>query len=381
MDQEDLCEHLYVRHVIDSKKTGREHRPEKPYKKWKRRWVVLSGNISPTQCCLNYCKKESDWLSKNHSEIIRCQLTNFSVQKFTGRGEHDNHLIISLHAYAICLAFESITKMDQWHRALERVLECYQVVVECQERRDLEGDHVIQFSSPGQLKVWGMDGQLQWEWSLQEVRRVHYHQTSDQLEIEVGRRSKTGEGKFMFTGQLVFRLFLTVKGTMKASREPHPQNTTPPTTRPPSHSPTPTDQFYGSISDSSVSGMSLGRLSIVHSPEEAVARGNKELPLAIKELAPPPPTSAPGDRWGRRGEYMQLRYLTENPMSEYVEICRDPTATPTVCPREGSVTPENADEGEYIHPQEYRVHSALPLRIDEEECNTTSMSLDSDDSN
>ena len=59
--------------------------------------------------------------------------------------------------------------------------------MECQERRDLEGDHVIQFSSPGQLKVWGMDGQLQWEWSLQEVRRVHYHQTSDQLEIEVGR--------------------------------------------------------------------------------------------------------------------------------------------------------------------------------------------------
>ena len=31
MDQ-DLCEHLYVRHVVDSKKTGREHRPEKPYK-------------------------------------------------------------------------------------------------------------------------------------------------------------------------------------------------------------------------------------------------------------------------------------------------------------------------------------------------------------
>eukprot|EP00731_Ephydatia_muelleri_P026913 Em0018g1013a len=393
MDQEDLCEHLYVRHVIDSKKTGREHRPEKPYKKWKRRWVVLSGNISPTQCCLNYCKKESDWLSKNHSEIIRCQLTNFSVQKFTGRGEHDNHLIISLHAYAICLAFESITKMDQWHRALERVLECYQVVVECQERRDLEGDHVIQFSSPGQLKVWGMDGQLQWEWSLQEVRRVHYHQTSDQLEIEVGT--------------LVFRLFLTVKGTMKASREPHPQNTNSSTTRPPS----PFPYAHGPVLRLHIRFFcerdELGtpehcvcpgdcppqtRLLLLQGPRLCVqspfpetqsrggsALGNKELPLAIKELAPPPPTSAPGDRWGGGGEYMQLRYLTENPMSEYVEICRDPTATPTVCPREGSVTPENADEGEYIHPQEYRVHSALPLRIDEEECNTTSMSLDSDD--
>lgn len=76
--------------------------------------------------------------------------------------------------------------------------ECYQVIVKCQEHLDLEGDHVIQFSSPGQLKVWGMDGQLQWEWLLQDVRRVYYHQSSDQLEIEVGRYVNVVDGMSMW---------------------------------------------------------------------------------------------------------------------------------------------------------------------------------------
>ena len=87
--------------------------------------MVLSGNISPSKCCLDYCKKESDWLSKNQSEITRCQLTSFSVQKFTGCGENPNHVIISLSSYAICLSFESSSKMDQWYGALERLLGTY----------------------------------------------------------------------------------------------------------------------------------------------------------------------------------------------------------------------------------------------------------------
>ena len=92
------------------------------FQKWKRRWVVLSANISPSKCSLIYCKKETDWLSNKQSEISKCQLTGFSVQNATGRGKHDNHLIISLHAYDICLSFESVTKMEQWYKALERML-------------------------------------------------------------------------------------------------------------------------------------------------------------------------------------------------------------------------------------------------------------------
>ena len=214
------------------------------------------------------------------------------------------------------------------------------------------------------------------------------------------RRTTTGEGIFMFSGQLVFRLFLAVKEAMKASREPHPQRDTPPHTRPPSqHSPTPTEQLYGSISDSSVAGISLGCLSIVSAPETVRRRPTtsskgpaststsslettpRRQPLTAGRnpsqsktaLNPPLPQAHAGD-------YMQLCYLaTENPASEYVEICRDPAATPTVWPQEGSAIHENTDEGEYIHPHGFFANSVHPLRIEEESI-TTSMSLDSDDS-
>ena len=88
------------------------------FQKWKRRWVVLSANISSSKCSLIYCKKETDWLSNKQSEISKCQLTSFSVQKATGHGEHHNHLIISLHVYDIYLSFESVTKMEQWYKPL-----------------------------------------------------------------------------------------------------------------------------------------------------------------------------------------------------------------------------------------------------------------------
>ena len=50
---------------------------------------------------------------------------------------------------------------------------------------------MVQFSSPGPFKVWGMDGLLQWEWSLSTVRRIGYQKSDGQLEVEVGRY---GEG-------------------------------------------------------------------------------------------------------------------------------------------------------------------------------------------
>ena len=143
--EQQLCNYLYISHSVDSKMRAKElfkkiwHKVSDkisqlshelfiyPFliKKWKCRWVVFSGNLSPLKCHLDYCKKESDWLSGNQSEITRCQLTNFTVQKFTGQGVHDNHLVISLGTYAICLAFESITNMNQWYGALERLLGTY----------------------------------------------------------------------------------------------------------------------------------------------------------------------------------------------------------------------------------------------------------------
>eukprot|EP00731_Ephydatia_muelleri_P026908 Em0018g1008a len=214
--EQQLCDYLYICHAVGAVKkiAGEQDAPREIYKKWKRRWVVLSGNTSPSKCCLNYCKKESDWLSKNHSEITRCQLTNFSVQKVTGRGEHDNHLVITLHAYAICLAFESITKVDQWHRALEHVLEFYDVTLQCPEHQGLKGEYVVQFSSPGPFKVWGMDGLLRWEWSLPTVRRIGFQKSTAQLEVEVGRQSCVGDGQFFFSCQRGMVLYWAIRNAM-----------------------------------------------------------------------------------------------------------------------------------------------------------------------
>ncbi|KAL5466862.1 hypothetical protein EMCRGX_G031019 [Ephydatia muelleri] len=180
-----LCDHLFISHSVDSK-THAKDRPKKIYKKWKRRWVVLSGNISPSKCCLDYCKKESDWLSKNQSEITRCQLTSFSVQKFTGCGENANHVIISLSSYAICLSFESSSKMDQWYGALERLLEFYDVTLQCPKHQGFKGAHVVQFSSPGPFK----------------------------LEVEVGRKSCVGDGQFFFSCQRGMVLYWAIRNAM-----------------------------------------------------------------------------------------------------------------------------------------------------------------------
>lgn len=85
-------------------------------------WVVLSTEISPSNCCLSYCKKESDWLLNSQS-IIKCFLGDFSVMR-TQAGyskKHDNVLLVVFGSYTFNLAFESMTKMDEWYSALQAV--------------------------------------------------------------------------------------------------------------------------------------------------------------------------------------------------------------------------------------------------------------------
>ena len=218
------------------------------------------------------------------------------------------------------------------------------------------------------------------------------------------RAAKTGEGKFIFTGPLVFKLFLVVKEAMKASREKSSvQQDAPPQARPSSQSPTLTDQFYVSgRSESSASGVSLGRLSIVSAPEmvprrpPTVTRGLSSVSspaspeTVVRRQAPcaatrGSPSQSKGTLTASMGDYMQLRFRTENPASEYVELCRDHYATPpcstpmhrpSAPPRDDSLTPEDTDG--YILPHQF--YTALPPCIYEEDHNTASLSLDSDDS-
>lgn len=203
----------------------------------------------------------------------------------------------------------------------------------------------------------------------------------------------------MFAGPLVFRLFLSVKEAMKASKQQRTQNDAPPPTHPSSHSPTLTDQFYGSISgrsESSISGISLGRLSIVSAPEMVPRRPVTTSSRGLASVSSPPSPETAMRRLTTRtspshsrntlnssqaykettGDYTPLRFVVESPASEYVEICRGPTEPP---PRsERSVTPQSAD-GDYIYPQMFCT-ATMPLSISEEECSAMSAPADSDDS-
>ena len=85
-------------------------------------WVVLSTEISPSNCCLSYCKKESDWLLNSQS-IVTCPLGDFSVVR-TQAGyskKHENVLLVVFSSCTFNLAFESMTKMDEWYSALQAV--------------------------------------------------------------------------------------------------------------------------------------------------------------------------------------------------------------------------------------------------------------------
>ena len=86
---------------------------------------------------------------------------------------------------------DSPLQMYAWYynkpHPLALPLEFYDVTLQCPERKDLEGEYVVQFSSPGPFKVRGMDGLLRWEWSLHTIRKIGYQKKTAQLEVEVGR--------------------------------------------------------------------------------------------------------------------------------------------------------------------------------------------------
>ena len=62
-------------------------------------------------------------------------------------------------------------------------------LVRCPEHPQREGEYVIQVG-PSSYKAWlvrGKGAQLQWEWSLKHIRRIHWHKNVNKLEVEPGR--------------------------------------------------------------------------------------------------------------------------------------------------------------------------------------------------
>ena len=90
--------------------------------KWTSLWVVLSTEISPSFCCISYCKKESNWLL-NSKSVVKCPLADFKLMRAPPgySKKHENILQLVFSSYTLSLAFDSMTKMDDWYVALQTV--------------------------------------------------------------------------------------------------------------------------------------------------------------------------------------------------------------------------------------------------------------------
>ncbi|KAL5466855.1 hypothetical protein EMCRGX_G031007 [Ephydatia muelleri] len=167
---------------------------------------------SGSESILNYFSKKAKDMGKTQDEDI----------------VHAYNLIHSVIS-DIAIFRENIEKdFHDWFMDASRIGKFYDVTLQCPERKDLEGEYVVQFSSPGPFKVWGMDGLLRWEWSLPTVRRIGYQKSTVQLEVEVGRRSCVGEGHFFFACRRASTLYYAIKNTMELIKLQRERSPVPP---------------------------------------------------------------------------------------------------------------------------------------------------------
>ncbi len=83
--------------------------------------MVLNIEISPNYSYIGYCKKESDWLIDSQT-IAKCYLDEtFKVARPPAgySKKYENVIQLIFKGYRLDLGFDSMTKLDQWYKALQ----------------------------------------------------------------------------------------------------------------------------------------------------------------------------------------------------------------------------------------------------------------------
>lgn len=84
--------------------------------KWTKLWVVVHSEVSPLDCFLGYCKKESKWLQDNQA-IVKYSLNDFGVSQ-TSTKKHDKVMRLDFPTISMELCFDSQTKLDYYYQLL-----------------------------------------------------------------------------------------------------------------------------------------------------------------------------------------------------------------------------------------------------------------------
>lgn len=88
---------------------------------WTTLWAVLHVEISPNYSYIGHCKKEADWLMDNQTISKCCLDESFRVERPPPgySKKYENVLQLLFKGYQLDLGFDSMTKLDQWFKALQ----------------------------------------------------------------------------------------------------------------------------------------------------------------------------------------------------------------------------------------------------------------------
>lgn len=84
---------------------------------------MLKCELSPSYCFVGYCRAEKDWLL-NGEQVPKVYLGDFKVSRMATKSR-ENVLLLKFGGYSLQLAFNSVTKMEQWHATLQNILGGY----------------------------------------------------------------------------------------------------------------------------------------------------------------------------------------------------------------------------------------------------------------
>ena len=87
--------------------------------KWTKLWVVVHTEVSPLDCYVGYCRKESNWLNNNQA-IVKYSLSEFALSMLSTK-KHDKIMRLDFPSISVEMSFESQTKLDHYFQLLNRV--------------------------------------------------------------------------------------------------------------------------------------------------------------------------------------------------------------------------------------------------------------------
>jgi hypothetical protein len=125
------------------------------------------------------------------------------------------YIEVNFTYYSLQMEFDSLSKLQMWYQSLSEISSrIYCELVRCPEQPQYEKEYVLELTSQS-IKLYNPQSDRSTkeliEWKISVIKRAKYHSNVGKVEIEVGRKSTTGPGRFFFIGHTIVKLYKHVK--------------------------------------------------------------------------------------------------------------------------------------------------------------------------